>query len=113
AFPAAGRVTIVGRNQVFRVRLTVHKDRAERMRTTDIENENAFLRFVRYKFHSIRSQELSRAARRLAARVRLELVRAAVHEQFFSPGLKRNVSNVQLSRKSCCRRNRKLRCERI
>ena len=77
AFPPADRVAVVARLQVVRMRAAVHVDRAERVRAADVEDvEPLELRHLD-ELDAVRRQELARDARRLAARVRLELVRLA------------------------------------
>jgi hypothetical protein len=68
---------------------------------------------VAYEFHSVRRQELPRASGGFAARMRLQLVCLTITMQFSCPGLEGNVADVQLSWKSRCGRNWKLRIDRI
>src|SRR6185369_12383793 len=106
AFPAAGRVAVVRRRQIFRMRSPVHEDRAKRVRATDVEDEDAFLDSILHKLHAVWREELARTAGRFAASMRLKLVIPAIVEQCFCPRLERNLIDVQLAGETCGRRNR-------
>ena len=78
ALPPADRVAVVGRRQILGVLAAVHVDRAEGMRAADVEDVGHLLVRELDEFGSVRRQPLARPARRLAARVRLELVSPAI-----------------------------------
>src|SRR6185369_9744116 len=106
AFPAAGRVAVVRRRQIFRMRSPVHEDRAKRVRAADVEDEDALLDSILDKLHTIWREELACTAGRFAASMRLELVIPAIGEQFFCPRLEWDLIDVQLAGKTSGRRNR-------
>src|SRR5262245_30805177 len=73
------------------MRAAVHVDRAVRVGTTDVEDEDALQLCELDHLDTVRRQELANTARRLAPRVRLELVREAVFVHAFSPRLEGNL----------------------
>ena len=89
AFPPADGVAVEGRIEIRRMRAAVHVDRPVRVRAADVEDENALNLRQLDELDAVRRQELAHEARRLAARVRLELVLLAIVEQRLRPRLER------------------------
>ena len=72
------------------MRAAVHVDRAIGVRTADVEDEDA-LQFGEFDdLDAVRRQELPDATRRLAPRVRFELILEAVGVDRLGPRLERN-----------------------
>src|SRR5882672_10193937 len=74
ALPLARRVAVVARAQFLRMRAAVHVDDAEGVRPADVEDVEALDLGQLDELDAVGREELPRGARRLAARVRLELV---------------------------------------
>src|SRR5690606_1881318 len=91
AFPPADRVAVIARREVIGVRTPVHVDRAERVRTADIEDVDSLLLGQIDELDAVRRQELPRGAGRLAARVRFELMDLAVVVKRLRPRLERHL----------------------
>src|SRR6185436_16095702 len=89
--PPADRVTVVGRIELLRVRTAVHIDGAIRVRSTDVEDEDALKIGELDKFDTVRRQELTQHARGFAPRVRFELVGFTIGEDGLGPRLERHV----------------------
>src|SRR5688572_6561904 len=91
AFPPADGMTVIAGRQVLRVRATVHVDGAERVRPADIEDIDALQLGGLDELRAVRREELTGHSRRLAARVRLELVLLTLGEQRLRPWLERHL----------------------
>ena len=86
-FSAASGVAVPGRIRIGGMRAAVHKDRAVRVRPTDIENVHpSEFREIR-KFHTVGCHELPRRSGWFAARMRLHFILTTILEQCFGPGL--------------------------
>src|SRR5262245_58984635 len=90
-FPPANRVAVVGWLQILRVAPAVHVNRAEGVRTADVEDEDALDFRNLENLCAVGRQELTLHSRRLAPRVRLELVEPAILGDRLRPRLIRNL----------------------
>ena len=90
AVPPADGVAVVGGREVGRVRPSVHVDGAERVRAADVEDVDALGFGQLDELHAVGRQELPRRPRRLAPRVRLELVLLPIVVHRLGPRLKRH-----------------------
>ena len=73
------------------MRAAVHVDRAEGVRAADVEDVDALQLGQLDELDAVRREELPRDARRLAPRVRLELVALTICEERLRPRLERSV----------------------
>src|SRR5262249_45016432 len=102
AFPLSSGVPIIARLEIFGMRAAVHIDRAERMRTADIHDEDS-LQIVHFnELDTIWSQKLARPAGRFAAGMRLELIGTPVREQGTCPILERKFVRLRRPRFTRC-----------
>src|SRR5687767_13584897 len=73
-FPSTRGVSEIVWCVILRMRPAIHIDHAHRVRSSDVDNENA-LQVLQFDYlHTVRCEKWSRPARRLASRVRFELV---------------------------------------
>src|SRR5262249_55706997 len=92
----ADRMAVITGNEIFRVFFCIHIDRAERVRTADVKDENALqVRKLDY-FEPVRRNEFAWAAGRLAPGMRFELQGPGMPfvDQGSRPILKRNIFDV-------------------
>ena len=90
------------RGVVRRMRSPVHINDAHRVGPADIHDKNALKILQLEELHAIRRQERTRPARRLASRVGFQLVFLAIGIDRTSPGLKRDFSDCQFSKRGVC-----------
>ena len=96
AFPAADRVSAVGRRQVGRMWPAVVENRPEAVGAAGLEDEQALVLTIVDELRAIGGGDLTRAARGFAAHVRFVADLDAVGEQRPGPGLKRNLTELRL-----------------
>src|SRR5262245_39280427 len=84
-------MAIKRRCEIRRMRTAVHVDRAIRVWTADVEDEDALQLGELRHLDAVGRQELTDTARRLASRVRLELIRQAIFVHAFGPRLEGNL----------------------
>src|SRR5215475_9883996 len=92
--PAPGRMSVITRFGILGMRAAVHVDDSKRMGSADIHDVNPLLFRGLEKLDPIRREELSRSARRLAARVGFELILPTICVQFSCPRLKRELIDI-------------------
>src|SRR6187401_2871210 len=95
ALPVTNRVSVVAGSEIFRVGTGIEIDSAVRVRPTHIDDEDTFQFRDVYKLDPVRRQKLPWPCRRLATRVRLELIPAAIGIERSGPGLKWDVAELR------------------
>ena len=90
AFPPANGVAVVGRLQILRVAAAIGVNRAEGVRSANVEDEDPLDLGNLEDLGAVRREELTLHPRRLAPRVRLELVDPAIRRNALRPRLIRN-----------------------